>query len=314
MAIVFGIDHGNGNIKTKHFCYPCGLVKQYVEPSHAFEQDVIKYKDAYYMLSDTKMPYKSDKSKDMDYFILTLFAISKEAKERNLNLYGKEIVLSVGLPPADFSTQADSFVNYFKDNARNGITYAFNGQAISCYLKTVYIAPQNYAAVMTYKGTLIKDYSTVYCIDIGDGTVDLLVLKEGGVPDLKIRVSNKSGMAVMRSDIVNQVQQNFGFQLDGDVIEQILKNKKTVLPEEIVTFVKERAKGWTTKIINELHPYVPDFRINPTIFLGGGSQTLKEYLETSKEFGMTEYIEDIKANAIGYEIIAEMKEEKKAKE
>lgn len=308
MAIVFGIDHGNGNIKTKHFVFPCGLVKQSVAPAKVFEQDVIKYKDKYYMLSETRMPYKSDKSKDMDYFILTLFAIAKEAKKRDINIYGKEIVLSIGLPPADFSAYADSFTKYFKDNAKNGITFSYNDVAISCYLKAVYIAPQNFAAVMTYESKLIKEYNTVYCIDIGDGTVDLLVLKNG-MPDLKTRVSNKSGIAVMRSEIANAVQQNFGYQLDGDVIEQILRDKKTVLPQEIIEFVKAQAETWFTKIVNELHPYVPDFRINLTVFLGGGSLILKKYIEASEEFGLKEFIEDIKANAIGYQIIAEKKEE-----
>lgn len=307
MAIVFGIDHGNGNMKTENFVFPCGLVKQSIEPSHAFEQDVIKYKDSYYMLSNTKMPYKSDKSKDMDYFILTLFAIAKEAKERGENIYGKDIILSIGLPPADFSVYADSFTNYFKSNAKNGISFTYNDKAITCYLKKVYIAPQNFAAVMTYESNMIKEYNTVYCIDIGDGTVDLLVLKNG-IPDLKTRVSLKLGMAVMRSEIANAVQQSFGYQLDGDVIEQVLKNKKTVLPENIVSFITAEAKNWVSKIINELHPFVPDFRINPTVFLGGGSKVLKKYIDASEEFGTKEYIEDIKANAIGYQKIAEAKE------
>lgn len=307
MAIVFGIDHGNGNIKTKHFEFPCGLVKQNISPAHSFEQDYIKYKDTYYMLSKTKMPYKADKSKDLDYFILTLFSIAKEAEEREISLSGKEIILSIGLPPADFSIYADSFVNYFKNNAKNGITFSYNDNVISCYLKKVYIAPQNFAAVMTYKNAIIREYSTIYCIDIGDGTVDLLVLKDG-VPDLKVRVSPKLGMAVMRSEIINAVQQNFGYQLDGDIVEQIIKDRKTVLPVEIIQYVKAQVDVWFAKIVNELHPYVPDFRINPTIFLGGGSKLLRNQIEKSDEFGLKDYIEDTKANAIGYEKIAELKE------
>ena len=42
---------------------------------------------------------------DEDYFILTLFALALEAKSRGITLSGKDIVLGIGLPPADFGQQ-----------------------------------------------------------------------------------------------------------------------------------------------------------------------------------------------------------------
>ncbi len=41
------------------------------------------------------------------------------------------------------------------------------------------------------------------------------------------------------------------------------------------------AKDWMQRIVNKLHAYVPDFRTNPTIFLGGGSLLLKPQIEKS---------------------------------
>ena len=55
------------------------------------------------------------------------------------------------------------------------------------------------------------------------------------------------------------------------------------------------------RIINKLHAYVPDFRTNPAVFLGGGSLLLKQQIEKSSDFKYIEFIEDIRANAVGYE-------------
>lgn len=308
-AIIFGIDHGNGNIKTEHHVFPCGLVKQAVKPNKVFDQDVLEYNGAYYMLSDTRMPFKPDKTTDLDYYILTLFALKKEAESQKIRLSGKDISLSVGLPPAEYASQANRFRSYFLKNAENGIAFSVNNQSVRCYLKEVYVTPQNYAAVITFQQELVKAYRTVYCIDIGDGTVDLLVLKKG-IPDLKVRVSQKSGIGVMRSEIINAIQQDYGYQLDHDIVEQVLMGERTVLPEEIIQQIHQLCKGWVSKIINELHSYVPDFRINPTVFLGGGSVLLKDYLANSADFGKTEFIPDLKANAVGYKVIGEIREKK----
>ena len=164
-----------------------------------------------------------------------------------------------------------------------------NDKPVSFYLKDVFVSPQNFAAVMCFKASLLKKYRTVNCIDIGDGTVDLLVIRNGK-PDLSVRVSERSGMAVLRSEISNRIQQNYGIHLDSSDVEQVLMGEETILEEEI--------------IINKLHAHVTDFRTNPAIFLGGGSLLLKKQIEQSPEFKYIEFIDDVKANAIGYEKLA----------
>ena len=124
--VIIGIDHGNGNIKTKNTVFPCGFVKQTTKPAKVFSKDVLKYQGNYFILTDTKFPYKTDKTKDEDYFILTLFAIAKEAEKTNINLYGKDIVLSVGLPPAHLEKQSERFRKYFERRASEGINFEYN--------------------------------------------------------------------------------------------------------------------------------------------------------------------------------------------
>ena len=236
-------------------------------------EDILEYNGVYYTLSETRMPFKADKTVDEDYFILTLFSLALEAKERGITLSGKDIVLGVGLPPADFGQQA---------------------------LKDILVSPQNFAAVMCYKASLFRQYRTVNCIDIGDGTVDLLVIRKGQ-PDLSVRVSDRSGMAILRSEISNSIQQNYGIHLESSDVEQVLMQKATILDEEVVREIQKMAGDWMQRIINKLHAYVPDFRTNPAVFLGGGSLLLKQHIEKSSDFKYIEFIEDIRANAVGYE-------------
>ena len=302
-AQIFGIDHGNGNVKGCTQNIPCGLVRYVSEPGRFMTEDILEYDGKYYVLSDTRMPFKEDKTSDEDYFVLTLFIMVMEARSQGIQLNGKDVVLGVGLPPADFGQQAARFKNYFLERSRHGVNFRINGKQVSFYIRDVFVSPQNFAAVMCYKASLFKKYRTVNCIDIGDGTVDLLVIRKGQ-PDLSIRVSDRSGMAVLRSEISNAIQQNFGLHLDSSDVEQVLMKEDTVLEPEVVEEITRMAGDWLALIVNKLHTHVADFRTNPTVFLGGGSLLLREQIERSPEFKYIEFIEDVKANAVGYSKLA----------
>ena len=80
--------------------------------------------------------------------------------------------------------------------------------------------PQNYAVVMIFKPGPIKKYSTVHCIDIGDGTVDLVILKNG-MPDKDTMLSRELGMSRLREQIIDDVINDYNMTLDGTIIERI---------------------------------------------------------------------------------------------
>ena len=134
--IVMGVDQGNGNMKTKSCVFPCGFKKQETKPSELFSQDILEYKGNFYSLTPNRFPYEIDKTKNENCLILTLFAIAKEAKARAMKgktdfnwkkhfggFIGKDVVLSVGLPPAHYEKQRDSFKNYFINAARYGLEF-----------------------------------------------------------------------------------------------------------------------------------------------------------------------------------------------
>ena len=66
------VDHGNRNIKTENQIFTSGLVESDTEPPLG---DFLSYNKKYYTLSQQRIPYMRDKTKDDRFFILTLFGI-----------------------------------------------------------------------------------------------------------------------------------------------------------------------------------------------------------------------------------------------
>ena len=315
--IVMGIDHGNGNMKTASCVFPYGFKKQETKPSELFSKDILEYKGNFYSLIPNRFSYEIDKTKNENCLILTLFAIAKEAVsrakagrgdfdfKRDFSGYvGKDIVLSIGLPPAHYEKQREGFKKYFVDAARYGLEFKYNDKCFHIYVKEIFVLPQDYAAAIIYKQEMIKKYSTVYCIDIGDGTVDLMALKNG-MPDKDTMVSRELGMSRLREQIIDDIINDYNMTLDGSTIEDVLTpGREVIAPDEIVARIRQETAQWVSKIVDQLHTKVPDFRFAPTIFCGGGSKLLAPFLEDTGMFGVTEYIDDIHANAVGYEEIA----------
>lgn len=50
---------------------------------------------------------------------------------RGITLSGKDIVLGIGLPPADFGQQAPGFKRYFMEHSKHGISFV-------CYARYKY--------------------------------------------------------------------------------------------------------------------------------------------------------------------------------
>ena len=110
--MLIAIDHGNKQIKTTHKTFSSGLCESDTRPP--FGENVLYYNGKYYTLSDQRIPYMRDKTKDERFFVLTLFAIAFELKEQGYTADEiADIQLSVGLPPAHYSTQYERFEKYF---------------------------------------------------------------------------------------------------------------------------------------------------------------------------------------------------------
>lgn len=296
--MLIGIDHGNKQMKTVH-CKPfvSGLQQSATKP---FGRDVLNYQDIYYTLSDQRIPYRKDKTDDERFFVLTLFALAGELSARESST--KDVVrvrLAVGLPPAHFGAQAKQFTEYFQ--RRDIIKFTFNGKAYAVYIEDVACFPQAYAAAATMLYTLMEDTKAVI-LDIGGFTADYLLLKNGQA-DLSTCDSLENGVIVLYNRTRSKANAELDILMDENDVDIILKGKGEGYPQAAVNLVEQQAQQFVNDLFSTLRERMLDLRFMKVIFVGGGAILLRKQIEASGKAGVPLFVEDINANARGYEYL-----------
>lgn len=128
--MLISVDHGNKLIKVLHHApFTSGLQENDVPP---FGGETLEYEEKYYTLSEKRIPYHRDKTVDERFFILTLFAIAYEIEA--VGGYSQNVIrvqLSVGLPPAHYGAQCETFTKYFTDRSIVKFTFKKRSYSIS---------------------------------------------------------------------------------------------------------------------------------------------------------------------------------------
>ena len=225
--MLIAVDHGNFACKsmTKD-SFISGLTEHSIQPPLA--SDVIEYEDRFWTLSSNRIAFMLDKTKDIRFFVLTLFAIARELKSHEEQQGCVEIDLAAGLPPEHYSALKDKFTKYL---LRDTVTFRYNGNAMKIKIRRVFVYPQAYAAVVPQSRLLINT-PRMFVIDIGGFTTD------------------------------------------------------------VIQIIKESAKRYADRILDQLRELQVDLRSNPVIFVGGGSLLFKLYLENSPMVAKVSFVTD----------------------
>ena len=170
--MVISIDHGNRQVKTVHKAFVSGLMESSVRP--ALGEEYILYNNRYFSLTEHRLAYRRDKSKDESFFLLSLFGIAYEMLAAGAYSAGQttSVDLLIGLPPAHFGAQYHDFEAYFK---RGVVKFQLGNKPFSVYFNSVTAYPQAYAAAMTVFGQL-RPLSKCVVLDIGGFTADYMLL------------------------------------------------------------------------------------------------------------------------------------------
>ena len=296
--MLIGVDHGNKQIKTVH-CEPfvSGLKQSVTRP---FGQNVLRYQNTYYTLSTERIPYRKDKTEDDRFFILTLFALAGEIEARGA--YSTEvqrIQLAVGLPPAHFGAQVERFTQYF--GQRGMVEFEVQGKPYTIYIEDVACFPQAYAAAATMLHTLVEEPKAVI-LDIGGFTADYLLLKNGQA-DLSTCDSLENGVILLYNRIRSKANAELDILLDENDVDIILQGKGVDYPEAAVRLVEQQAQQFVGDLFSTLRERMLDLRFMKVIFVGGGAILLRRQIEASGKVGTPLFVDDINANAKGYEYL-----------
>ena len=296
--MIIAIDHGNYAIKTVNHSFIAGVSEHTVKPPIADE--ILEYDGKYWTLTGNRLSYMRDKTQDERYFILTLFAVAKELEKAGSFSPFEQIDLAVGLPPEHYGALKNKFAQYFK---RNGtINFVYKDKPISIAIRNVCFYPQAYAAVIPHAGKLLHTVR-MFVIDIGGYTTDVLLLRNGK-PDLQFCRSLEMGVITMNNEIIRKVSTQHDMKIEDDHISAVLRGEETILPEDVKQTIRKATGLHTSDILNKLRELQVDLRANPAIFIGGGSILFKDFIENSNLVTKAEFIEDPKANAVGYLMLA----------
>ena len=298
--MIISVDHGNKSIKTPHAIFTSGLVMS--DGLQGFKTDYIGWNGKYYSLTERRISYLRDKTEDDRFFILTLFAIAKELEYRDVSetLDPIEITLLVGLPPAHYEQLHSRFEQYFL-RRREAIDFEYNGKYYSVRINKVLSYPQAFAAAVTQYSTL-KVHSVAYIIDIGGFTIDVLKLRFGR-PDLEVVESFEKGVIILYNSIASKCNSQYARILEECEIDEVIRNQPTVLPGEVQQLIRIMTSDFLAEFYNFLRERGIDVSTSKCVFAGGGSLLLRGMIERGNKVAFPIFIEDIHANAIGYEVL-----------
>ena len=108
----------------------------------------------------------------------------------------------------------------------------------------------------------------------------------------------------MNNEIIRKVSALHDMKIEDDHISAVLRGEKTILPIDVVETIRQATQMHTKDTLNKLRELQVDLRSNPAIFIGGGSILFRDFLEKSSLVAQAEFVEDSKANAVGYQILA----------
>ena len=303
MKKTISIDTGNRLMKSESHVFP----SSYMEGSHlpSMSGDVLHYAGKTYTLVDENLPVLNDKTEDDRYFILCLFAIGKELVNeakmmKKLTPHDHiKIDLLIGLPLQHYNAYKERFERYFTN--RPIIHYEYNGVHYSIKITRAFAFPQAYAAAVTVFDDL-KDSNTVNIVDVGGFTVDCLQLYKFE-PNLKLCTSLYWGVNTLFQNINDHMRSGGGNDISNSIIEGILRKDPTDLAEysqKRIDTITNAAVNHAERMLAEIKQKGFDLEEDRTVFMGGGSVLLEEYILQTGKVKKPLFINDVHANAKGY--------------
>ena len=294
------VDHGNRNMKTCHFIFTSGL--NVLDKKPARGEQYLQFEGKYYTLSEQRIPYQRDKTLDFRFFILTLFAIAMEleGKEQIQPEDVVQIQLPIGLPPKHFAELYEKYEAFFRAEGKV-LDLNFNGKIYHICIQEVRAFVQDFAAMMTV-GQDIMQIPKAVGIDIGGFTTDYLLIRKGK-PEMGYCDSLEKGVITMYNQIISSVNSEYDMLLEDTDIDSILSGNTQYYDDSVVHMTESMVHDFVTDLLNSIRERGIDTKTSYTVFIGGGAVLLKQFLEKSDRLGKYLFIEDLKANARGYDLL-----------
>lgn len=296
--VILGIDHGYGNIKTAHCCFKTGVAVYDKEPT--FKSNLLVYGGRYYLIGEAHKEFSADKMQDMDYYILTLAAISRELNIRKLT--SARVHMAVGLPLTWVSEQKEAFKAYLLQNEI--AEYSFRGIDYHVQFAGADVFPQGFAAVAD-KLSVFKGINML--CDIGNGTMNVMYINECRPQQSKC-FTEKYGTYQCMLAVRENLMKLYGAAVDDSVIERVIRHGTADISEHYLTAIRDTATEYVAGIFRRLREHEYDPELMRLYVVGGGSCMVKNFGQY--DAGRVVINDDICATARGYEYLVQLKARK----
>ena len=298
-TLIIGIDHGYGNIKTASHCFRTGLLSYDSEPT--FTRDILIYNDKYYLFGEGHKEFFAEKTKDEDYYVLTLAAIAKELETAGIT--EADVVIAAGLPLTWMAGQKEVFRKYLMRN--EDVCFTYNRKEYKIHILDVKIYPQGYAAIADIAPSM-KGLNMI--ADIGNGTMNTLYVVNGR-PQSANMYTDKFGTYQCTLAIKEIFQQKTNRELNDIIIDEILQYGTADIQASDLKIIKSVAADYVQGIFKRLREHGYDENTMKLYVNGGGGCLVRNFYKFNSD--RVTVIDDICAAAKGYEHMAQLQLRKK---
>lgn len=312
MEIKLGVDVGNYDTKSQHTSVPSSY-RSYGQ-RNLMVDEYIYYNGMYYTPTKERNNQQFDKTANEYCLIMSLFSIAKEIiyqiRQFNPGISDEQLqkeidkydsfALGIGAPAGFFSSLADKMVDFYLDNWGKGFTFSYMGFEFHLHLSKCVAFPQDYSGVAFDDSIeVVRTYSDYYIIGIGGGTVDIIPVVDGA-PQIDMCRTIEKGTTVMYEEIIKTLQHETGKTMDYASVENVLLGRPTIIDENRKSRIRTIASDFVNKLVDDFTHLGLKLSDIPSVFIGGGALLMRKDLESNHEFVLTEFVEDVHANAKFY--------------
>lgn len=182
------------------------------------------------------------------------------------------------------------------DNS-NIYSFAFEKERYHISIDNICVYPQCYAAVVD---RIDRFPEKQLAVDIGSWTVDIMPIVNG-LPDESACVTQPHGIITCIQQINKECVRQLNAEVDEYDIQKVMVSGGGDLPEKYRKIIIKEIRGYCRQIYHSLRELGYNMDLTQIIFVGGGAGVMKRF--GGLEQKNIQYIEDVKANARGYELL-----------
>ena len=204
----------------------------------------------------------------------------------------------MGLPISRFGAEKKDFISYL--SRKRELSFAFEGDYYTITICKVSVYPQCYAAVAD-KLSVFRRRQLI--VDIGSWTLDLMPI-EDMIPDEGDCFTQEMGLITCMRTINEECVRKLNGEITESDIQYIMRTGESELPPEYTEIVVNGLKKFADTVYQVIREHKYNLQLTPITFVGGGATVMK--LFSSNAGDNISYIEDVRANAKGYEFLAKV--------